>query len=168
MLPETLGWHHWQDHLCVALLNFGKKLNLSVRGGRNLCLFGLTFALLLSFFDGFVIDRIEHLVSNSHGGTNWLASGVLLPVSQLRSLLWIEDWVLEDVSFVDRLDLIKGVLQRACGKFSLFMRDCFLEMLFICKFNQALVDTQLDRSGVVGLSDGSFWFRLRQSIQWFL
>ena len=81
---------------------------------------------------------------------------MLLPVSQLRSLLWIEDWVLENVSFVDRLDLIKGVLQRACGKFSLFVRYCFLEMLFICKFNQALVDTQLYRSGVVGLSNGSF------------
>lgn len=85
---------------------------------------------------------------------------MLLPVSQLRSLLWIEDRVLENVSFVDRLDLIKRVLQRARGKFSLFVRNCFLEMLFICKFNQALVDTQLDRSGVVGLADGSFRFRL--------
>jgi hypothetical protein len=81
---------------------------------------------------------------------------VLLPVSQLRSLLWIEDRVLENVSFVDRLDLIKRVLQRARGKFSLFVRNCFLEMLFICKFSQALVDTQLDRSWVVGLPDGSF------------
>jgi hypothetical protein len=50
---------------------------------------------------------------------------VLLPVSQLRSLLRVEDRVLEDVSFVDRLDLIEGVLQRACGKFSFFDRYRF-------------------------------------------
>ena len=125
VFAETLGRHDWEDCLCVPLLNFRKKLGLSVRGGWNLCLSGLTFGLLLSFLDGFVIDRIEHLVSDSHCRTDWLASGVLLPVTQLRSLFGVKDWVLQDISFVDRLDLIEGVLQRACRKFSFFDRYRF-------------------------------------------
>ena len=125
VFAETLCRYDWEYCLCVPLLNFGKKLGLSVRGGWNLCLCGLTFGLLFSLLDGFVIDRIENLVSDSHCRTDWLASGVLLPVTQLRSLFGVKDWVLQDISFVDRLDLIEGVLQRACRKFSFFDRYRF-------------------------------------------